>query len=135
MQHSQDELHRIIEADYLKNHQGREYSCAQVKSIMDKWVAMGKFLFCAKGVFFMGEEGEDPDTFEFHSCNGGEGRDLTEGINRLLESLAPHYQLAVTFYDNPRVSELARFIKYPSTVTRIDEGQDRTFAMHFNLRT
>lgn len=134
MQHSQDELHRIIEADYLKNHQGREYSCAQAKELVGKWLAMKGFLFCADGVMFIGEPGAEEGTFEFHSFNGGTGQSITAGINLLLESLAPHYTSAITFYDNPRVSGLAKFVAFPSTVTRIDEGQDRTFAMHFDLR-
>lgn len=133
MHHSQEEILRILTTDYSRNHAGREYSCAWVIEVMEKWIAGGGYLYCAPNVMFIGEA--EGDTFEFHSVNGGGGRDITEGINLLLASLAPHYQFAITFYDNPKINDLAKFINFPTTVTRIDEGQDRTFSMHFDLRS
>jgi hypothetical protein len=133
--HDKAERDRILTLDYERNHQGREYSLAQIIERVDWYLLTGGRLFCAKNVMFMVKRApDDVDTLEFHSTNGGSAQDLTAGINAMLGHFSPHFDRAVTYYDNPRVSDLAKHCTYKTEVARIDQGQDKTFSMTFNLR-
>ena len=134
MQHTTEETHRIIEADYALNHQGREYDCDYVKEIMRKWGAHGGFVHCAPNVMFTGKA-LHMDRFEFHSVNGGSAQDLSAGVNGLLAELAKLYTEAVTFFDNPRIISLLKHSAYLVIVEKINEGQDRTYSALFKLRS
>lgn len=76
---------------------------------------------------------QDDKTLEFHCMNAGSGKDLTNAINSLLKSVADQFERAVTYYDNPRISELAKYSYFPTTVRKIDEGVYRTYGMYFDL--
>ena len=131
--HSAHESLRILRIDFESNHQGREYDFNFIKKAVRLWKASGGTIFCAPLVMFIVQE-QAPTVAEFHSVNGGTARDLTAGVEMLLKALAPHYDSAVTYYDNPRVNDLLKHVSYVTSFSRIDEGQDRTFEATFILR-
>lgn len=131
--HTPEELQQIVEADYNLNHQGRDYAVEDVQRLLKAWVSRGKPLFCAPRVAFSLVEPE-PRVLEFHSINGGSARDLSAGVNTLLKVAAGHYDVAVTFYDNSRVSALLKHSAFPADCKYIGQGEDRTFQATFNLK-
>ena len=132
-QHSMAEFLRILEADFVANHQGREYDLDYINSVMRLWRDSGAMIFCAPNVMFVVEERTD-GMAEFHSVNGGSAKDLSFGVNTLLKALAAFYEEAVTYYDNPRVNDLLKHSDYPASFTRIDDGLDKTFEAIFKLK-
>ena len=122
----------IIAADFSKNHQGRSYDCTYVQDIFAKYAELGLLYFRTDSVMIVYEVKDG--CVEFHCMNGGTGADLTSAINRFLEDMSQEFDVAATYYDNPRINELVKYSKYPATVRRIDGGEDRTFEMTFNLR-
>lgn len=123
----------IIAADYQNNHAGRQYSAQYAHDIFKKYVASGEsYLVVGRTMFLF--HAVDQDTAEFHSINGGNAEDLVHGVNQLLHALSKHFSKAVTYYDNPRVSDLASQGEYPYSIRKIDQGMDRTYELTFNLR-
>ena len=60
---------------------------------------------------------------EFHCINGERAKDLVSNVQKYLDDLKEHgYDYAVTFYDNPRISELFQQQPYPFEVKKIDDG-------------
>lgn len=127
-------LEQIIEADYLRNHSNRDYSVERVKELMLLWRAEGRHIYSTGLIAFVLQE-QAPKVLEFHSINGGSAKDLSAAVNEMLTNAAPHYDTAVTYYDNPRVSDLLKHSAFPVTCTRIDGGEDRTFEAKFDLRS
>jgi hypothetical protein len=132
--HPQEELERILRQDHEVNHSDRAYDCAFVTRFVMTWKGTGGILFCTENAIFIVRE-RSPSIAEFHAFNGGNGRDLSAGVNTLLAALSPHYEFAVTFYDNPRINDLLKYSTHSATATRIDDGEDRTFEAKFNLRS
>lgn len=132
--HSAEETVRILRDDFAKNHQGREYDFDFVKKATRLWRQSGGMIFCAPNVMFIVQE-QSATVAEFHSVNGGTAQDLTAGVNTLLAALAPFYDYAVTYYDNPRVNDLLKHAVFPFEQSRPDEGLDRTFEAKFKLRS
>ena len=136
MHHSEEELLRIITSDFERNHSGRGYDLARAIGNYQAWekAAPGNFTFHAPGTAFVCRW-ESPDTVEFHSINGGTGRDLTEGVTELcLHLLRLDAQKAVTYYDTQRVNQILKFSKFPFYWEQVDDGIDRTFKATFTLR-
>jgi hypothetical protein len=132
--HAADELASIIKADYELNHAQRDYSCDTVEQRVTAWLVEGKPLFCAERCAFILEE-KSTRIVEFHSINGGTAKQLTAGVQQLLDFVAPYYPYAVTYYDNPRVNDLLKHVSYHSQPHRIDDGEDRTWEAIFYLRS
>jgi hypothetical protein len=126
------DLTSIITADFSKNHANREYDERYVHDIVAKYREIGGTMFVSPNVVTFYEP-KDPYTVEFHCMNGGSGKDLTEAVNAFLEFISTRYTYACTFYDNPRISELAKYVKFPVSVDYIDDGIDRAYKMSFNL--
>lgn len=126
------DLRHIVETDFNKNHRGRSYDCAFAFGTFQKYIDLGLLYFTTDTVLIV--YNVKNGVVEFHCVNGGSGSDLTHAINGLLEQLADSFEWAVTYYDNPRINELAKFSKYPVTVKKVDEGEDRTYEMSFDLR-
>lgn len=124
--------HRIIEVDFAKHHGGRGYTAELAKRGFDAYKAGGGLFFASETVLIIyREQGEG---VEFHTCNAGTGRELTACVQAFMDSIAATATSAVTYYDNPQVSGLFQFFTYPGTVTRIDDGPDRTFRAVVNLK-
>lgn len=136
MRHSEEELLRIITADFERNHAGRDYDLSRAIDNYRAWekAEPGNFTIHAPETAFVCRW-DSPDTVEFHSINGGTGRDLTDGVTELcLELRRLEAHKAVTYYDTPKVNQLLKFVKFPSYCERVDGGVDRTFKATFTLR-
>lgn len=126
------DLRHIVEKDFRKNHQGRSYDCALALDAFQKYIDLGLLYFTTDSVLII--YNVKNGVVEFHCVNGGTGADLTDAINTFLTQKAEELARAVTYYDNPRINELVKFSKYPAEVKKIDEGEDRTYEMSFDLR-
>lgn len=127
-------MHKIIDIDYGRNHAQREYSLEYVHAIMNEYVKTGGDTFETDKVFIIHEDIGD-ENCEFHCINGGSGKDLTKAVESLLKQLASIYVRAVTYYDNPRINDLAKYVSFPTTVLQLNGGLDRTYEMSFDLRS
>lgn len=123
-----------MEADYALNHSHREYKLPYVKKVMEGWKEAGGAMYYADKVIFTLRE-QTPSILEFHSINGGDARDLTAAVNRMLTAVRPYYYIAATYYDNPRVSALLKHSKFTVTCGCINGGEDRTYEAKFDLRS
>lgn len=126
------DLRRIVEADFSKNHQGRSYDCAFAHHAFREYIDLELPAFSTDSVLII--YNDRCGVIEFHCVNGGTGEDLTTAINHFLTECSRDYERAVTYYDNPRINELVKYSKYPATIQKIDDGEDRTYEMSFDLR-
>ena len=126
------DLSRIVYTDFNKNHQGRSYDCAFAHNAFRKYLDIGLPSFHTDDVLILFRD--LGGVIEFHCVNGGTGEDLTTAINGFLTECSRDYEKAVTYYDNPRINDLAKYSKYPTEIKKIDEGEDRTYEMSFDLR-
>lgn len=131
--HPKEEFFRILSADFDLNHQNREYDLTHVNLVMLAWADQGSFIYCAPKVMFTCEQISDK-VVEFHSINGGSAKDLTAGVQELLNFFAPHFEQAVTYFDNPKVLKLLQYITYPTILQNLNEGLDRTYGVNFLLK-
>ena len=123
----------IIDNDYEKNHKGRSYSKEFVHDNFNKFIMNGGKIFKHEKSMFILRPWNDA-VVEFHSINGGNSNDLLNGVNDLLKNLSNKFQFAVTYYDNPHVNNLIPKSNFPAKVSKIDQGEDKTFEAVFDLR-
>ena len=126
------DLRGIVIADLHRHYDGRDYSEEYAVSLVDQLNKLGQ-VFHAPNVIIRFCKSDDV-TVAFHCMNAGSGADLTNAINSLLKSLPEQFTRAVTYYDNPRINELSKYSYFPTVVTKIDGGTDRTYEMSFDLR-
>jgi hypothetical protein len=124
----------ILERDYAKNHQGREYDLNTVKQAFLKYLQGGHKYLVEGDTIFVAKE-QSPGVAEFHAFHGGDAAELIRNTNQMLYDLPPQFQFAVTYYDDPRLNQYASYSKYPATVQQINGGVDRTYEMRFDLRS
>jgi len=123
-------LRDIATKNFQKNYQDRDFDLDYAIDYLEKYRGM---LFHKENVVIRYAPIDDT-TIEFHCMNAGNGKDLTEAINELLQSLSAGYDRAVTYYDNPKINELVQYSHFPTCVEKIDAGVDRTYEMRFDLR-
>jgi hypothetical protein len=124
----------IIERDYAKNHQGREYDLDTVKQAFFKYIH-GNHKYIVEGdTLFVAKE-QSPGVVEFHAFNGGDASELIRNTNKMLHELPKQFHTAVTYYDDPRLNQYANYSKYPATVQQVNGGVDRTYEMRFDIRS
>ena len=122
----------IIQRDVLRNYPDRKIDASSAIENFEKYREMGGAYFSTeKTIIVLKCIGDS--TVEFHAMNGGNGLDLTQAVNSMLEKLSVNYEKVVTYYDNPRISELSKYGLYAITVKKIDEGMDRTYEMTIDL--
>jgi len=124
---------QILNNDFAKNHQGREYTLDQAKQAFANHVARGGSVYQHTHSMFVLKP-TTPGTVEFHSINGGTGQHLVQGVNDMLTALKPHAHTAVTHFDNPKVVGLLKHSAHPHTVEQVNGGQDKTYRATFRLR-
>ena len=127
-----DDLSRIISADFKKNHAGRDYDEASALRAFKAYCARGGEYFHTPNCIVIYRE-QVAGVVEFHCFNGGSGADLTGCVSKFLHFVRPVASVAVTYYDNPKISELLKFLPFESQVNCIAEGEDRTFEAAIDL--
>lgn len=125
--------HAIIDADVARNYAGRGYEAAVVRSGFDLYIAHGG-TFRASDKAIIIYQGVGDNTIEFHTMNAGTGTDLAEFVVAFLRDMAATNEIAVTYYDNEKISALLKFSPVRVDLDRVDEGVDRTFRATFYLR-
>lgn len=125
-------VHRIIDIDFERHHQNREYDLKFAHEMVDKYIATGNKLYLTENVMIRHEPLRE-GIVKFHCMNAGSGADLTQAINNLLKSLVGKFDRAVTYYDNPKINEIVKFSTFPAWVIKADEGVDKTYELWFDL--
>jgi hypothetical protein len=128
-------LRDILRADFGKNGSAMagRVSVDDYIAGFEAYVSKGGLIFLAGKMFVAYKSA--PDEVEFHCVNGGSGTDLTNGLNQFLAWASTLFVRAVTYYDNPKNSELlARYIDFPSVVEQADDGLYRTFRATIKIR-
>jgi len=126
------DLRGIVVADLLRHYAGDDYSEEYAIELATELIRIGQ-IFESENVLIRYHKVDD-GTIEFHCMNAGSGADLTNAINSLLKSLPKQFMTGVTYYDNPRINELAKFSYFPATIERIDGGKFKTYKMSFDLK-
>lgn len=127
------EVREIIRADYLKNHQGREYGVYTLLRIFDN---LSHVDYSARkyGKVVVAYKRLTENAVEFHCTNGGNAKDLIEAVNQFNKEMSEQYLCSVTFYDNKKINELLKHSFCPSEFTKINGGIDKTYEAKFILR-
>ena len=126
------DLRHIVVTDFNRHYRDSEYIQDYALKLVDDLIEAGQ-IFEAENVLIRFSV-KDKFGIEFHCMNAGSGKDLTNAINSLLRSIPDQFDWAVTYYDNPRISELAKYSYFPVSIRKIDEGAYRTYEMYFDLR-
>lgn len=124
----------IVKVDCIKNYPGCDNDPWEVIKNFEVNSGNGHAFFKFEKVI-ISYEAVGPEAVEFHCANGGNSRDLVAAVSEALTRFSEQYSTAVTFYDNPRITELLHLQPYASQCTRIDGGHTRTFKAEFNLRS
>jgi hypothetical protein len=126
-------IFEILSADHAKHYASRGISLESVLKDFEFYAASGRPFF-AKGsvIIIFKEAGEG--VIEFHCFNGGTGKDLTDTVQEFLQGMSAMFDVAVTFYDNPRISEMMKYVTFETNVEKIDDGEDRTYMAQFFLK-
>lgn len=124
----------IIQRDINKNYPDRDISASSAILDFEKYKLNGGAYFStATTIIILKYVGDS--TIEFHTMNGGTGKDLTEAVNLMARKLSAKYDKVVTYYDNSRISELVKYSEFPASVKQIDDGLDRTYELTIELRS
>jgi hypothetical protein len=127
-----EDIKAIVTNDYFKNHSNSGRSLREHLRLFSSYIESGGEFYQAENAIFRYEI--EPDkTVLFHSMNGGNGVDLSNGINEFLKNMSSEYKRAITYYDNPKINELARFSEFPTHITLVNGGKDMTYLMVFDL--
>ena len=126
------DLRHLVITDFNRHYKDSGYIQEYALKLVEDLINAGQ-IYEAENVLIRFAE-KDKTGIEFHCMNAGSGKDLTNAINSLLTSLPDKFEWAVTYYDNPRISELAKYSYFPSSVRKIDDGAYRTYEMYFDLR-
>jgi hypothetical protein len=124
----------IIETDYAKNNVGRAFAVDKIKKNFRLYVEKGGLYTVIGKIMVIFRPSKD-GVVEFHTVNGGSGEDLTKGLAEFLRKLKGKVKFAVTYYDNPKINDMAKYSPVPAIVDQVDEGQDRMYKMTFDLRS
>jgi hypothetical protein len=128
------QVNNIIEADYKKNHAHRAYSLEHVKNVFSNHVKnAGKYMEFKRTLILY--EIKKDNVLEFHCLNAGNAKDLISSVNKFLRIFSKEFLVAATYYDNPKLNNFVTDIEFPTFVKKIDDGEDRTYAMIFDLRS
>lgn len=127
-----NELMQIFDADFAKNHQGREYGLEEAKQKFKKYIDSNKPYYVSHNIIVIWRD-QGQKIVEFHTINGGDSQDLIMGLTDFLNVMSKKFNHAITYYDNPAINELAKHSPYPTHVKKVDRGVDRTYAMVFDL--
>jgi len=118
----------IIRADWEKHYSDRGIPVEELLEGFQKYCQEGKAYFTTDKVLtllkYVGH-----DTVEFHCMNGGDGRDLTQAVNLLCNKLSDRYERAVTYFDNPRISEFVKYSDFRAKVEEINHGPDMKYEL------
>ena len=118
----------------VKNYPGKHYDPLVVARDFLLSVSMGqKHLQYGPVVIDYSDKGNG--MIEFHCINAGGADDLVFAARESLLEFAKSHEKAITFYDNPKVSSIAIKTGVPVSISRIDDGEYRTFKAEFNLRS
>jgi hypothetical protein len=123
----------IITRDIDNNYQGRGIDVEKFIQTFEQYKAIDGSYFKAEKVIITKKD-VGGEVVEIHCMNGGNGRDLTEAMTSLFASLSDSFSRAVTFFDNERLLALTKHSIFPTTLTKIDDGEDRTYQLFFDLR-
>jgi len=125
-------LKEIIFADWKKHYADREISAEFLWESFVKYCNRGEVFFTTEKVVtilkYVGN-----NTIEFHCMNGGNGKDLTEAVNLLTNKLSDKYDKAVTYFDNPRISEFVKYSDFPAEVKEVNLGTDMKYELTIYL--
>ena len=127
-------LWEIFEADFTKNHANREYSREDARKAIQAYLDGGGEHFDADLCFAVFRDRGD-FTAEFHCFNAGDGRVLVKTVDDMATALAGRFSRMVTYHDNPRINEIAAFLRTPHRYSRIDQGIDRTYELVLYTRS
>ena len=128
-----DEVREIIQADYQKNHSGREYSVDTVYKVFNN-LKLVDYNARKYGRVIIAYIKLSDSTVEFHCTNGGGTEDLIKAVNQFNTEMSDDYEWSVTYYDNPKINELLKHSVCPSEFTKIDQDIDKTYEAKFRLR-
>lgn len=123
----------ILSRDHAKNHAHRAYSVENQVEQLETAMKGPVFLKQVDNCMFI-HQVDDEYSIEFHSINGGGGKDLTSALNKFLDEMSEVYSFANTYFDNPKILELSKYCKFPSSFSRISRGIDKEYQMTFDLR-
>lgn len=131
---SPEALSEIVQADWERNLSQSAYTPAYLLNALQSWIASGSTVCYNQKVILLGISRPD-GIFEFHTVNGGTVRNLLRVMREFLTVLADTVAFAGTWYDNPRIGEIAPHLHFPYVTRRVDEGVDKTFSTIFTLRS
>jgi len=126
-------LREIVAADNAKNYAGEDVSVDAAYSKLQELVQSGEKLYRAGNTVFVTKK-VSPTAIEFHTVNGEPGSRLVKNVQDYMGQLsAKGITDVVTYYDNPKINDLWPLTKLNATVTKVNQGQDRTFEAKVSL--
>lgn len=123
----------IVAADLAKNHSHEQLDVDAAYKILAAQIQSGAKLYRSNNTIFITKK-IGHDAIEFHTINGESGRQLMENVILYLTQLkAEGINSAVTYYDNPKITSLWQQSKLNVDITKVNQGQDRTFEAKVRL--
>jgi len=119
----------LLKADCLKNHSDIALSFDKAVDIILEAIVKGQTLLRFGNTMFLCKP-HSATGLEFHSINADKGDQLLENFKQLVEKAKSlGYKYLITFYDNPKISELLKVSGVDTEIKRIDQGKYNTYQM------
>ena len=126
-------LQEIIYADFDKHYQDRGLTAEDLWEGFKKYRDRGEaFTATDKVITLLKYVGND--TIEFHCLNGGNGKDLVYAVNLLTNKLSDKYDIAVTYFDNPRLADFIKYSDFEINVQEVNLGRDMKYELTIWLK-
>ena len=123
----------IVAADLAKNHPNEQLDVDGAYRLLAAQNKAGAKLYRANNTIFITNK-LDAHNVEFHTINGESGQQLREHVILYMTQLKSEgFKSAVTYYDNPKITALWQQSKLNVDITKVDQGQDRTFKAKVRL--
>jgi hypothetical protein len=119
----------LLKKDCVKNHSDIELSFDQAVNIILDAVVKGQTLQRFGNTMFLCKP-HSATGLEFHSINADNGSELSKNFKQLIEKAKSlGYKYIITFYDNPKISELLKVSGVDVEIKHIDQGKYNTYQM------
>jgi hypothetical protein len=119
----------LLKADCIKNHSDISLTFEDAVDILLGAIAGGNTIQRFGNTIFLCKP-HNNSGLEFHSINADKGELLSLNFKMLIEKAKSlGYKYVITFYDNPRVSELLEASGIECEVKKIDQGKYNTYQM------
>ncbi len=127
------DIKQILAMDLEKNYKDENITVDEYYAGIKKLEEAGTILKQVGNTLFIYDLIDDVSV-EFHSCNAENKQNLMKNGNMFLASLSKKgCKKAITYYDNPKSTDLLDGFGFPYEITQVNQGKHATYKAEVRL--